>query len=244
MSNFDYSALEAAIGFTFHQPSLLHQAMVHSSYLHETDEPAIVSNERLEFLGDACLGLVVAEYLYRQHPKMTEGELTALRAAVVRASTLSQFAQTLHLGDFLLLSHGEEKTGGRQRGINLARAFEAVIGAIYLDQGLEAARQFVLRFVVPTLAIAPQSQAHKDHKSWLQELAQGRGDPTPHYRVVRSEGPDHARRFFVEVLIGDRVAGRGSGRSKREAEQAAAQDALSQSPAIPAGGSQNLQNVV
>lgn len=244
MTDLDTSALEATIGITFHNPSFLRQAIIHRSYLHETDDPTILSNERLEFLGDACLGLIVAEYLYQQHPEMSEGELTTLRAAVVRASTLSQFAQRLHLGEFLWLSHGEEMTGGRQRGINLARAFEAVIGAIYLDQGMETARQFVLRFVAPILATAHQAQAHKDHKSQLQELVQGRGDPTPHYQVIRTEGPDHARQFFVEVLIGDQVAGRGSGRSKREAEQNAAQDALSQLPYIHTGNRQSPHNVV
>jgi ribonuclease-3 len=222
----DLSSLEAALGFTIHQRDLLRQAFIHRSYVHENPEDAPGSNERLEFLGDAVLGFVIADYIYRRYPEMSEGELTSLRAAVVKASVLARLAVGLQLGNYLFLSKGEESSGGRERPTILAGAFEALIGVVFIDQGLEAARSLILRLMVPLLEDIVAHRLEKDAKSRLQELVQGLWATTPTYRTVEVQGPDHDRTFTVEVIVGGRVLGRGTGKSKQAAEQQAAHVAL------------------
>lgn len=222
----DLDALAATLGHAFAQPAWLAEALVHRSYLNETTTPGLASNERLEFLGDAVLGLVSADLLFRQFPDASEGDLTEHRAALVRASTLARFARGTGLGRYLRLGRSEEMTGGRDRENLLAAAFEAVVGAIYLDGGITAATAFLEPLLRARLSATDTGPRMKDAKSRLQELAQGRLGVTPHYRVAAESGPAHERTFEVEVLLGDVVVGRGSGHSKREAERAAALAAL------------------
>lgn len=219
-------ALQQRLGLHFSDPSLLETALTHRSYLNENPEHNSADNERLEFLGDAVLGLIVGAHLYRSLPEGREGDLTAMRAAVVNAEALSRFAREIGLGPLLLLSRGEATSGGRERAALLSAAFEAVVGAIYLDQGFQAAGDFVGRFVGPELERLRRGALEKDAKSYLQELAQARWQVTPSYRTVEERGPDHAREFTVEVVIGSSVRGRGRGRSKQAAEQEAAREAL------------------
>ena len=210
----------------FGRKDLLQRALVHRSYLNENPGYALGSNERLEFLGDAVLGFVVAEHLYHAFPEMPEGELTNYRAALVRLRTLARVAERLDLGRFLFLGKGEEASGGRERASLLARSLEAVIGASFLDQGLDATRAFILRLLSPELERIMGEDAAKDDKSRLQELAQAETGLTPAYHTVASLGPDHAKVFVVEVRLGERVLAEGRGRSKQEAEQVAARAAL------------------
>jgi len=219
-------SLEEAIGVRFGDRGLLTQALIHRSYLHEHPDSALPSNERLEFLGDAVLGLVIAEHIYHRYPEMSEGELTSLRAAVVKAPTLARLAGELHLGDYLLMSRGEEAGGGRARTAILASAYEALIGAMLIDRGLEVTRHFIVTQFGPVLEEVVRRRLDRDDKSMLQEVVQGLLGITPVYRVVETSGPDHEPQFVVEVSAGDQVLGRGSGRSKREAEQMAAAEAL------------------
>ncbi len=172
------------------------------------------------------LTYVSSIYLYKKFPQLQEGQLTSLRAAAVRAETLAKFAREINLGKHLLLGRGEEKSGGRERPLLLSSAFEALTGAILLDRGLDVVTDFIQRFIVPEFEAIVAENRHENFKSKLQELTQGTMQATPAYRTVRASGPSHARTFEVEVLIKDNVAGQGSGHSKREAEQAAAQDAL------------------
>ncbi|MBF6590144.1 MAG: ribonuclease III [Ktedonobacterales bacterium] len=221
-------ALETTLGHTFAERHLLSDALNHRSYLNECALPGIISNERLEFLGDAVVGMVSADLLYHQYPTASEGDLTQLRAALVCAATLARFARGLQLGDALRLGRSEE-AGGRERVPLLASAFEAVVGALYLDGGLPDA----VRFLEPLLRaelerVVAQRQRIKDDKSLLQELAQARLGVTPRYRVVSQTGPAHARTFVIEVLLGDFAAAEGTGHSKREAEQAAAHYTLAE----------------
>ena len=218
--------LEAALGHTFASRQLLLDALTHRSYAYEFAAPGVVSNERLEFLGDAVLALVSADLLFQQHPDAPEGDLTQLRAALVRASTLADFARRIPLGPHLRLGRGEESTGGRDRETLIASAFEAVIGALYLDAGLPATQAYLAPLLRAEATSAVRQRRVKDDKSLLQELAQGRLGVTPRYVVVEQEGPSHLRVFTVEALVGEVVIGRGQGHSKREAEQAAAHAAL------------------
>jgi ribonuclease-3 len=220
------AALAAALGHTFHERKLLMDALTHRSYAYEFAGPGVVSNERLEFLGDAALALVSAGLLYQMHPDAPEGDLTQLRAALVRASTLATLARRMELGPLLRLGRGEDATGGRDRDLLIASAFEAVIGALYLDAGLDAVRAWLEPLLREEAEHAIRSQRVKDAKSLLQELAQGRLGVTPRYQVASEEGPAHERVFTVRALLGDVVIGAGQGRNKREAEQAAATDAL------------------
>lgn len=222
----ELQALENHLGFTFHDYSLLSRALTHRSYLNENPEATLEDNERLEFLGDAVLDFVVGAYLYHRFPEMDEGELTSLRAALVRAETLAEFARTLEIGRYLRLGYGEAETGGRERIPILCAAFEAVVGAIYLDQGVEPVRKLVEPLVSPTLANIRARSLHKDAKSEFQVWAQKYFNTTPHYKVVDSEGPDHARTFTVQVLVGQQSWGEGNGRSKQLAAQAAATAAM------------------
>ena len=224
------SELQERLGYRFGDVELLRRALIHTSFVNETPPPKPESNERLEFLGDAVLELVVAERLYRSQPHLPEGDLTTLRAGVVRLEMLGALGLRLELGRHMLLGRGEEATGGRGRASIVGRALEAVIGAIYLDGGLEAARDAALRLIDPEIEQLAESQALKDDKSRLQEAAQGELGLTPAYRTVAAVGPDHAKEFTVEVSLGDTVVGRGAGRTKQLAAQEAARDALSRWP--------------
>jgi len=222
----DLAVLQQILGVFFKDPSLLEQALVHSSYVNENPGSALTSNERLEFLGDAVLGSVIAEKLYHDLPSFTEGEMTKLRATLVCRDTLAQAARAIGLGDYLYLGKGEEASGGQHKPVNLAGALEAVIAAIYLDQGAATAKDFILRLFNKELQKVVSQGAEVNYKSQLQELIQAREQQTPAYHVIEATGPDHDRRFTVEVKVGDTVLGRGSGRSKKEAETEAARSAL------------------
>lgn len=215
---------EQIIGYTFKDKSLIHQAFSHSSYANEKKKPG-GSNERLEFLGDSVLSIVVSEYLYTHLTHIAEGELTKLRASLVCEKSLHVFARQIRLGDFLMLGKGEENTGGRERPSILADAFEAVIAAIYLDGGLEAARRHILRFI-PEDIQHRKKPVFNDFKTILQEIVQKNPEEKVEYILAGEEGPDHNKRFVVEVCLNSNVIGRGKGKSKKEAEQLAAKEAL------------------
>lgn len=221
-------ALQADLGYQFTDPALLRTALVHTSYLNERGDMAPESNERLEFLGDAVLGLVVAHRLYEWRPESEEGDLTVLRAWLVRQSTLARWAQVIKLGEYLLLGRGEVRSGSRDRGAILARAFEAVLGAIYLDGGSEGVRQVILPRMDRELAGGSNPQKAVDAKSRLQHVTQAHFETTPEYRLVESSGPSHAPSFTFEVQAGPDVTAQGTGYSKRAAQQAAAHAALSE----------------
>lgn len=210
----------------FEDWSLLRTALTHRSYLNEHPDLDWDDNERLEYLGDAVLDFLLAEFLFKRFPAAPEGELTSLRAALVRRETLARLAQGIGIGQALLMGYGEAETGGRARPATLCAAFEAIIGALYLDQGLEAVRQWLLPIMERELEAACAEVADKDPKSRLQEKAQGLLGVTPRYRTVYAEGPDHAKTFTVEVTIGDMVCGVGQGPNKQQAAQQAALDAL------------------
>jgi ribonuclease-3 len=222
----DLKLLEKRIGVRFRNSSLLQQALVHRSYLNEMPESGFESNERLEFLGDAVLGLVVAARLYADYPDRPEGQLTELRAALVRRDALAKVAKRLTLGEYLYLGKGEESAGGRNRPSNLSASYEAVVGAVYLDGGIDKARRFIFRSLSPEFEALPKGRMPGDPKSRLQELLQARYQKPPVYRVVRDEGPDHLKVFTVQVSAGKRVLGTGKGHSKQQAEKEAATHAL------------------
>ena len=224
----DLAALQQTLGISFNDSSLLERALVHSSYINENPSLAPTSNERLEFLGDAALGLIVAEKLYQDSPDCDEGEMTRLRAALIRGDTLARMARAIRLGNYLYLGKGEEASGGRNKPANLAGALEAVIGAIFLDQGSAITRDFILRLLNTELQKVVSQGAGVDYKSQLQELIQAREQQTPVYRVIKTIGPDHDKRFTVEVRVGDTVLGKGSGKGKKAAETEAARSALEQ----------------
>lgn len=218
--------LEQNLGTDFADKSLLQRALTHRSYLNEHPGFPFEDNERLEFLGDAVLDFVTGEYLYHRFPELSEGPLTSLRSVLVRRETLARFAQRFDLGQYLLMGHGEAESGGRNRPATLCAAFEALIGALYLDQGVEAVRRLVEPFIGPEVVRTLRENSDKDAKSQVQELAQGQMHHTPRYATVAESGPDHAKEFTVEVLIGGKPYGRGTGRSKQQAAQAAAREAL------------------
>ncbi|HEX4206515.1 MAG TPA: ribonuclease III [Ktedonobacteraceae bacterium] len=220
-----YEQLEEILGMRFHDPQLLILALTHRSYIYETPGLGQNSNERLEFLGDSILALISADFLYRIYPNLSEGELTDVRAVLVRTETLAQFAKEATLGQFLRMGKGEQHTGGGPRV--LASAFEAILGAMFLDQGLEVVRTFLLPRLEPIAHNIVSKRLFKDNKSRFQELAQAHDGITPAYRIASQEGPSHNREFTVEVVLGEVVAGTGQGRNKQIAEQDAAQNALS-----------------
>ena len=224
----DLNQLQNNLGIAFRDVALLKLALIHSSFINENPELAPVPYERLEFLGDAILGLIIAEKLYHDLPGASEGEMTQLRAALVRREMLAALAQQINLGDYLYLGIGEQACGGRQKPINLAGAFEALVAAIYLDQGLEASRNFVLKIFGPHIHRQADQVAGTNYKSRLQEMMQAERQITPSYHVVEASGPDHDRLFIIEARICDEVLGRGSGKSKKAAETAAARAALEQ----------------
>ncbi|MBM4445273.1 MAG: ribonuclease III [Chloroflexi bacterium] len=222
----DWATLQQDIGVSFSDLSLLQQAFVHRSYLNENLDFTLGSNERLEFLGDAILGVVIAESLYRESDTLDEGDMTKLRAALVRQDSLAHMALSLGLGDYLYLGQGEEKGGGRKRARNLACAMEALIGAVFIDQGFESARDLVARLFSHNVRRVMDQGLVIDYKSKLQELVQARRQERPTYRVVEAAGPDHDKTFWVEVLVGGEFLGRGCGKSKQSAEKEAAKQAL------------------
>ena len=216
--------LETAIGYQFHNIQLLQNALTHSSYANERWHNSLLSNERLEFLGDSILGMVVAEYLYRNFPDRPEGELTRMRADMVCETSLAAIAGRLDLGKHLLLGHGEERFGGRSRASILADAVESVIAATFLDGGMAAAEGIITRFV---LCDVPVSKLHNaDYKTALQELVQQKKNQVLCYRLIGESGPDHDKQFTAQVLLNDQVIGEGIGSSKKRAEQDAARVAL------------------
>lgn len=216
--------LEEAIGYHFHNISLLQNALTHSSYANERWHNSLLSNERLEFLGDSILGMLVAEYLFRNFPDRPEGELTRMRADMVCEKTLAAVANRIHLGDHLLLGHGEETGGGRTRDSILADATESVIAASFLDGGMEAALRFIQRFI---LVEVPVTKLHNaDYKTQLQELVQQKRNQTLTYTLAGESGPDHDKHFDVELSLNGSVVGKGCGSSKKRAEQDAARDAI------------------
>jgi len=221
-------ALQETLRVSFNDLSLLERAVVHSSYVNENPDFAPFSNERLEFLGDAILGFIVAEKLYQDFPDLAEGEMTKLRSILVRRDTLVRIARTIRLGDYLYLGKGEEASGGRQKSANLVGAFEAVIAAVFLDQGVTITRELVLKLLSEELQKVIRQGIEVDYKSQLQEIIQSRYQATPSYRLIEATGPDHDRRFAVEVTVGDTVLGRGEGKSKKMAETEAARSALEQ----------------
>lgn len=219
------AGLEEALGLSFADKGLLRLALVHRSYVHERPAEGPETNERLEFLGDAFLGLVVTEELYKRFPALQEGELTRLRSKVVRTESLARIGARLDLGTHLFLGRGEEQTGGRTRERNLARGLEALLGAVLLDQSYAKARRCTLRLIAPALDELSASES-RDFKSLLQEFTQAAGHGPPTYRVLSAAGPAHRKEFIVEALLSGRSIGRGTGLSKRAAQEGAAREGL------------------
>lgn len=215
--------LEERIGYTFQNRELLQQAMTHSSYINEHRLPKHRCNERIEFLGDAVLELVSSEFLYTEHPTVPEGELTRTRASMVCEPALAFCAREIRLGSYLLLGKGEEATGGRERDSVTSDALEALIGAIYLDSGFTSAKEFIYRFILSDLE---NKKLFFDSKTILQEMVQAEEGKSVSYRLLKEEGPDHNKTFYVEVCIGERGFGSGKGRTKKAAEQEAAYQAI------------------
>ena len=220
------SELADRLGLEFDDPALLTEALVHSSYVNEHPEGSTESNERLEFLGDAVLSLVMSDALFKRHRDEPEGILTTRRAAIVSTRGLARIARRLEIGDALVLGQGAENSGERRRSSVLAGLFESIVAAIYLDQGLEAARRFILEAAGPELEAALPADALKAPKSRLQEHAFAATGHAPAYRIISSDGPDHDRHFVVEVAVDGETLGRGEGRSRRAAETHAAEAAL------------------
>lgn len=222
----DFSKFEETAGVKFKNAQLLRQAFTHRSYINENRESGLDHNERLEFLGDAVLELVITDYLYARMKESDEGELTSLRSALVNADTCAKVAQSLGANDFLLLSKGEAKDTGRARQYILANTLEALIGAVYVDQGYEMAKKFILDHVAPLMEEILKTGTWIDAKSLFQEKAQEYKGHTPVYKTIKETGPDHDKHFTVRVSVGDEVYGEGEGKSKQDAEQAAAREAL------------------
>lgn len=221
--NRDLRKLEEKIGYHFQDPKLLKKAMMHSSYVNELHVPKYECNERLEFLGDAVLELVSSEFLYKEHPTVSEGELTRTRASMVCEPSLAFCARDIELGSFLLLGKGEEATGGRNRDSVTSDAMEALIGAIYLDSGFTSAKEFIHKFILSDLE---NKKLFFDSKTILQEIVQGKDAEAISYRLIKEEGPDHNKLFYVEVFVGETSYGTGKGRTKKAAEQEAAYQAI------------------
>ena len=219
---------QAASGITFRNPSTLRQALTHRSSLGENGRLRGLSNERMEFLGDSVLELIVNEFLYQSHPDSREGDLTKMRSLLVSRNILAASAAAIGLGECLFMSEAEDGSGGRARESILADGYEAVTGAIYLDQGLEAARGFIQRTLLAEAGVILADASHLNFKSLLQERVQSVSRTQPRYRVRSESGPDHEKTFIVDVFVRGRILGSGSGKNKKEAEQRAAADALRQ----------------
>ena len=217
--------LQNKIGYQFKNPALLNEALTHSSYANEHKSQHIKYNERLEFLGDSVLSIVVSDYIYKNCPELPEGELTKLRASLVCEKSLYEFAKKIDLGKYLILSKGERNNGGADRPSILSDAFEALIAAIYIDGGIAPASKHILNFVIPAIKNSKKKKIN-DYKTTLQEIIQKNPGEKLEYVLVRESGPDHNKHFFVEVHLNSNVIGKGGGRSKKEAEQQAAREAL------------------
>lgn len=222
----DLAALQKLLGITFKDQSLLKQALVHSSYINENPELSLDSNERLEFLGDAVLGYIIAEKLYEQLSLLSEGKMTRYRATLVSRDSLAEIASTIDLGNHLLLGIGEEANSGRNKPANLANALEAVIAAVTIDQGLSTARDFILRIFEEKLIYIVSHGTRIDSKSRLQETVQAKWQTIPDYKIVEITGPYHERIFTIQVIVNGQVMGNGTGKSKKKAEMKAARQAL------------------
>jgi len=222
----DFSILEKKLGLEFKNKDLLKQAFIHRSYLNENPELKLEHNERLEFLGDAVIELIVTDYLYKEYPEKAEGDLTNWRAALVNARMLSNVAEELGFNDFLLLSRGEAKEMGKARAYILANTFEALLGAFYLDSGYNPCDEFIKKYLLKNLAEIIKEGSYKDSKSKFQEEAQEKVSITPSYKVLKESGPDHNKIFVVGVFLGEELVAEGEGSSKQEAEEAAAKIAL------------------
>lgn len=222
----DIAAFERKIGVEFKDKSLLKQAFTHRSYLNEHKDTGLDHNERLEFLGDAVLELAATDFLYRRFPDKNEGELTSYRAALVNTNSLSEVASAVGMNDYLLLSKGEAKDTGRARQYILANTFEAVVGALYLDQGYEAAAGFIAAALFPRTEQIIAERLWQDAKSYFQEKAQEAHGTTPSYQLLKEVGPDHNKRFTVGLYVGEELVATGEGHSKQEAEQRAAEQGL------------------
>ncbi|OJV64719.1 MAG: ribonuclease III [Clostridiales bacterium 38-18] len=218
--------IEALIGYNFKESHYLTRALTHSSYSNENKKEKLKNNERLEFLGDSVLGLIISEFIFSHYLQLEEGQLTKVRAKIVCEASLGEAARQIKLGEYMLFGRGEEMTGGRERASILSDAFEALIAAIFLDGGMECARTFVLKQLKPTIDDAVQGKLFVDYKTRLQEVIQVQKGNRIKYDIVREEGPDHAKIFFTEVKLNDSVIGIGSGRSKKESEQEAAKQGL------------------
>ncbi len=217
--------LQNKIGYQFKNPALLNEALTHSSYANEHKSQHIKYNERLEFLGDSVLSIVVSDYIYKNCPELPEGELTKLRASLVCEKSLYEFAKKIDLGKYLILSKGERNNGGADRPSILSDAFEALIAAIYIDGGIEPASKHILNFVIPAIKNSKKKKIN-DYKTTLQEIIQKNPGEKLEYVLVKESGPDHNKHFVVEVHLNSNVIGKGGGRSKKEAEQQAAREAL------------------
>jgi ribonuclease-3 len=222
----DFSEFEQKIGVTFKNKALLRAAFTHRSYLNENRGVSSEHNERLEFLGDAVVELAVTDFLYKKFPQKDEGVLTSFRAALVNAVTLSDLAGKLHMNDYLLLSKGESKDMGRARQFILANTIEAFVGAVFLDQGMDACIAFLEKHLYPLTEGIVEGRLWQDSKSYFQEKAQDEVSVTPSYKLIRENGPDHDKHFTIGVYIGSELIAEGDGKSKQEAEQSAARAAL------------------
>jgi len=222
----DLEKIQHKLGIHFQDQSLLLRALTHRSFLNENPEIALEDNQRLEFLGDAVLDFTTAAWLYHHFPEFQEGRMTSLRAALVRTPTLAKFARQINLGQYLHLGKGETESGGRERDANLCDAFEALVGALYLDGGLKAVEKMVYPFLNQETERVLAAELDRDPKSCFQEWSQGELGITPRYRTLKATGPDHARTFTVAVYLGEEIYGKGRGSSKQAAAQAAAANAL------------------
>lgn len=223
----DYSKLLNILGISFKNPEILETAFIHRSYLNEVKEVR-ESNERLEFLGDSVLSFIISSHLFSERPSDPEGDLTNLRSYIVKTKSLSEAADKLELGSYLKLSKGEELSGGRKNSQLLANTFEALLGAVYLDQGLPGAEKLVFNTLLPRFKKELEVGPPKDAKSQLQEMAQDQTKKSPHYRILETSGPDHAKEFVVGVYMKGKLIGKGRGSSKQTAEEQAAKEALKQ----------------
>jgi ribonuclease-3 len=233
MEDFDFKKAEKKIGLSFNDKNFLVKAFTHRSYLNENRNPDLEHNERLEFLGDAVLELAVTTFLYEKYPNRNEGDMTSFRAALVNTNTLSATSEKLGFNDFLILSKGEARDTGRARQYILANTFEAVVGAIYLDLGYQAAYKFISKNIFPLIDDIVKEGSWVDAKSMFQEKSQERFGVTPSYETVGEEGPDHDKKFRVIVKLDSKIEGKGTGSSKQEAEQLAARDALKKHKWLP-----------
>lgn len=222
MDDIKLNEVESRIKVIFKDKNLLQKALTHRSYLNENKDYNLPHNERLEFLGDAVLELLVTEFLFNKYPEEAEGILTSVRSAAVKTETLAEQSRNLGYGEYLLMSHGEEITGGRDRDYILANTFEAMLGAMYLDQGIDICRDFLEREHFPMVKDIMEGKSYVDNKSKLQELAQEQYKLTPYYELMGEDGPDHDKEFTMGVKIGDKLYGTGKGKNKQTAEQEAA----------------------